>query len=430
MSSIKVEEQKQLSDSEMRTADRDSIWKLVFSKNTLICSILGFSSGLPLYLLLSLIPIWLKSNEVDLKTIGIFSLLMFPYSWKFVWAPFLDAYFFRMIGRRRTWMFCTQIVLLTLIAMLADVDPRKEMGLVSVICLLISFFSASQDIVIDAFRREILSDAELGFGNSINVNFYRLSALVPGSLALILSDIVSWTVVFWVMAVFMLPGLLLTIFVKEPKIYHEVNSLKDAIIDPFIEFFNRRKLSGMMIFLLFLVLYKVGDSMATALITPFYKDIGFTNTEIGVTAKIIGTSATVIGALLGGIIMMKIGINRSLWYFGWVQLVTILGFALLAKAGHNISVLSLAVAGEYLGVGLGTAAFTAFIARETNPAFTATQFALFTTIAAIPRVFCNSMTGFMVEHMGWFLFFLLCTIIALPGLLLVKVVAPTGIHGN
>ena len=407
MSSIKVEEQKQLSDSEMRTADRDSIWKLVFSKNTLICSILGFSSGLPLYLLLSLIPIWLKSNEVDLKTIGIFSLLMFPYSWKFVWAPFLDAYFFRMIGRRRTWMFCTQIVLLTLIAMLADVDPRKEMGLVSVICLLISFFSASQDIVIDAFRREILSDAELGFGNSINVNFYRLSALVPGSLALILSDIVSWTVVFWVMAVFMLPGLLLTIFVKEPKIYHEVNSLKDAIIDPFIEFFNRRKLSGMMIFLLFLVLYKVGDSMATALITPFYKDIGFTNTEIGVTAKIIGTSATVIGALLGGIIMMKIGINR-----------------------YNISVLSLAVAGEYLGVGLGTAAFTAFIARETNPAFTATQFALFTSIAAIPRVFCNSMTGFMVEHMGWFLFFLLCTIIALPGLLLVKVVAPTGIHGN
>ena len=168
MSSIKVEEQKQLSDSEMRTADRDSIWKLVFSKNTLICSILGFSSGLPLYLLLSLIPIWLKSNEVDLKTIGIFSLLMFPYSWKFVWAPFLDAYFFRMIGRRRTWMFCTQIVLLTLIAMLADVDPRKEMGLVSVICLLISFFSASQDIVIDAFRREILSDAELGFGNSIS----------------------------------------------------------------------------------------------------------------------------------------------------------------------------------------------------------------------------------------------------------------------
>ena len=154
--------------------------------------------------------------------------------------------------------------------MLADVDPRKEMGLVSVICLLISFFSASQDIVIDAFRREILSDAELGFGNSINVNFYRLSALVPGSLALILSDIVSWTVVFWVMAVFMLPGLLSTIFVKEPKIYHEVNSLKDAIIDPFIEFFNRRKLSCMMIFLLFLILYKVGDSMATALITSVY----------------------------------------------------------------------------------------------------------------------------------------------------------------
>lgn len=234
----------------------------------------------------------------------------------------------------------------------------------------------------------------------------------------------SWPSVFMTMAAFMLPGLMLTIFVAEPKIYHEVNSLKEAIVEPFWEFFQRRKLKGMLFFLLFLVLYKVGDSMATALITPFYVDMGFTNKEIAVTAKIIGTTSTVIGALLGGIAMMKIGINRSLWYFGWVQLVTILGFALLAVCGHDILVLALAVAGEYLGVGLGTAAFTAFIARETNPAFTATQFALFTSIAAVPRVFCNGATGFLVEQMGWLYFFILCTCIALPGLLLVRVIAP------
>ena len=389
-----------------------SIWSLIFSKNTFICSILGFSSGLPLFILVSLIPFWLKKENIDLKTIGVFSLLMFPYSWKFVWAPFLDAYFFRTVGRRRTWMFGTQILLLLLIGGLASADPHENMMFVS------------QDIVIDAFRREILSDQELGFGNSVHVNLYRLSALVPGSLALILQDYMSWSSVFMTMAAFMLPGLMLTIFVAEPKIYHEVNSLKEAIVEPFWEFFQRRKLKGMLFFLLFLVLYKVGDSMATALITPFYVDMGFTNKEIAVTAKIIGTTSTVIGALLGGIAMMKIGINRSLWYFGWVQLVTILGFALLAVCGHDILVLALAVAGEYLGVGLGTAAFTAFIARETNPAFTATQFALFTSIAAVPRVFCNGATGFLVEQMGWLYFFILCTCIALPGLLLVRVIAP------
>ena len=397
-----------------------SIWSLIFSKNTFICSILGFSSGLPLFILVSLIPFWLKKENIDLKTIGVFSLLMFPYSWKFVWAPFLDAYFFRTVGRRRTWMFGTQILLLLLIGGLAGADPHENMMFVSIGCILISFFSASQDIVIDAFRREILSDQELGFGNSVHVNLYRLSALVPGSLALILQDYMSWSSVFMTMV----PGLMLTIFVAEPKIYHEVNSLKEAIVEPFWEFFQRRKLKGMLFFLLFLVLYKVGDSMATALITPFYVDMGFTNKEIAVTAKIIGTTSTVIGALLGGIAMMKIGINRSLWYFGWVQLVTILGFALLAVCGHDILVLALAVAGEYLGVGLGTAAFTAFIARETNPAFTATQFALFTSIAAVPRVFCNGATGFLVEQMGWLYFFILCTCIALPGLLLVRVIAP------
>lgn len=403
---------------------KENIGSLIFSKNTFICSILGFSSGLPLFILLNLIPIWLKSENIDLKTIGIFSLLMFPFNWKFIWAPLLDAYFFRTIGRRRTWMFIAQFLLIFLIGMLAFCDPQKELYLISILCLLVSFFSASQDIVIDAFRREILSDQELGFGNSVHVNFYRLSALIPGSLALILSDYTSWLNVFLIMSLFMLPGLLLTMFIREPKIYHEVKSLTDAMINPFLEFFNRKKLKGLLLFLSFLVMYKIGDSMATALITPFYKDIGFTNSEIGVVAKIIGTTSVVIGALLGGIIMMKIGINRSLWYFGWVQLLTILGFAGLAYVGNSLPVLCTAVAGEYLGVGLGTAAFTAFIARETNPAFTATQFALFTSIAAIPRVLCNSITGFMVDSMGWFCFFIVCTLIAVPGLFLVKTVAP------
>ncbi len=408
------------------TEPKQSFWRLVFSKNVLKCMILGFSSGLPLFVLINLLPIWLRNNGIDLTTIGLFSLLMFPYNWKFLWAPLCDAVFLRKVGRRRTWMLATQVLLLAVIIVMAKTEPGEEIKLISILAVLVAILSATQDIVVDAYRREILSDRELGFGTSIHVNFYRLSALVPGSLALIISDSFGWSTAFTITGLFMLPGVVLSLFITEPKIYHTVNTFKEAVVEPFREFFVRKGGKGILVFFLFLFFYKLGDSMATALVTPFYTDMSFSPTEIGVTAKVIGSASAIVGAIVGGLIMIRIGINRALWYFGVVQLITILGFAWLSIEGHNLTVLSIAVAGEYLGVGLGTAAFTAFISRETNPAFTATQFALFTSIAALPRVVCNSFTGYLADVLGWTNFFYICTALAIPGMLMLIYVAPYG----
>lgn len=411
--------------AELRTeTDSRKLLQLIFSRNALVCMILGFSSGLPFFILVSLLPIWLRTGGVDLRTIGLFSLLMFPYNWKFLWSPLCDRFSLRNFGRRKTWMLGTQILLLVFSVALSFCNPAEDLRLVLVLAVAVALASATQDIAIDAYRREILSDRELGFGTSVHVNFYRLSQLVPGSLALILADVFDWQTAFIFSSAFLVPGVLLSVYMKEPEFHNKLRGFGESVTAPFREFFSRMGFKGAAFFLLFLFAYKLGDSMATALITPFYTDMGFSPTQIGTTAKIIGTSASITGALIGGIIMIKIGINRALWYFGFVQIVTILGFALLCGCRQNIYVLGLAVAGEYLGVGLGTASFTAFIARATNPAFTATQFALFTSIAALPRVLCNSFTGYMVETLGWFPFFCCCYVLAIPGMLLLFKVAP------
>jgi PAT family beta-lactamase induction signal transducer AmpG len=291
----------------------------------------------------------------------------------------------------------------------------------------VAFFSASQDIVLDAYRRELLPDIELGIGNAIHVQAYRLAGLVPGSLALILADFLPWHVVFVVVACFMGVGLLLTLFIQEaisdpspPK------TLRDAVVEPFREFIERKGIAAAGLMLAFMFLYKLGDNMATALQSPFFIDVGFTLTQIGVISKFAALIAAIVGGLAGGIAMIKLGINRALWLFGIVQVISILGFALLSVVGADPWMLGAVVAFEYLGVGLGTAAFTAFIARATNPVFAATQFALFTALTAVPRTLANAVTGVIVEQVGWTTFFLLCTALAIPGMLLLFKVAPWG----
>jgi PAT family beta-lactamase induction signal transducer AmpG len=290
----------------------------------------------------------------------------------------------------------------------------------------IAFFSATQDIALDAYRREILPDSELGLGTSIHVNAYRVASLVPGALALILADHLPWSSVFLFTALFMLPGIGLTMFVREPALVHgRPRTLREAVIEPFHEFVTRSGWRAALLVLAFIFLYKLGDSMATALATPFYLDMGFTKTDIGVIAKNAGLWCSVIGGLLGGLWMVKIGINRGLWLFGVVQVVSILGFAWLAWVHRpDRALLALVIGFEALGVGLGTAAFAAYIARATDPRYTATQFALFTSLAAVPRTLVNASTGWIVERIGWFDFFLLCTLLALPGMALLLRVAP------
>jgi len=404
------------------TSWRDAI----FNRRMLICVFTGFSSGLPLWLLINLLPAWLRSEQVDLTSIGLFTLMQLPYTWKFLWSPLMDRYALPVLGRRRGWMLITQIALLVCIPMFGALDPRIDLWTIAWLTAAIAFLSASQDIVLDAYRRELLPDAELGLGNSIHVQAYRVSSLVPGALALILADHIAWQSVFTITALFMLPGIVNTLVVDEPKLARSApRTLAEAVVEPFHEFITRAGWRQALLILTFIFLYNLGASMATALATPFYLDTGFTKSEIGLIAKNAGLWASVAGGLLGGLWMIRIGINRGLWLFGAVQLVSILGFAVLAHEHRADRVLLALVIGfEALGVGLATAAFIAFIARTTDPRYTATQFALFTSLAVVPRTLINSTTGWIVERIGWFDFYLLCAMLALPGMALLWRVAP------
>jgi PAT family beta-lactamase induction signal transducer AmpG len=410
----------------VNTPEQKPNWKeSVFNRRTLICAFTGFASGMPLYVLFQLLPAYLRAEGVGLKEIGLFALVTFPYTWKFMWAPLMDRYIPPFLGRRRGWMLITQLALLASIAGLGLFDPTLSIMTIAYLATAVALFSASQDIVLDAYRRELLPDEELGWGNSVHVQAYRISGLVPGALGLILADILPWSSVFMIIAGFMVVGVVMTFAVKEPITEPRApKTLKEAIIEPFHEFVTRLGWRGALLILCFMFLYKLGDNMATALSTPFYIDLGFTLTEIGVIAKASALWASVVGGILGGLWMIKLGINRALWIFGVVQVVTILGFAVLAEAGPDKVILAVVISLEYLGVGLGTAAFTAFIARSTSVAFAATQFALFTALAALPRTFVNALTGYIVDAIGWNLFFYLCALLALPGMLLLVKVAP------
>jgi len=398
----------------------------LFNRRMLICVFTGFSSGLPLYLLINLLPAWLRVEHVDLTAIGLFALVRFPFTWKFLWSPFVDRYALPVLGRRRGWMLLTQLLLLASIPLFGALQPQLDLWTIAYLATAVAFFAATQDIVLDAYRRELLPDAELGLGNAIHVQAYRISSLVPGALALILADYFPWQTVFTVTALFMLPGIANTLLVSEPALARPApRTLAEAVIEPFHEFITRSGWSQALLVVAFIFFYKLGDSMATALATPFYLDMGFSLSDIGIIAKNVGLWASVVGGLLGGIWMLKIGINRGLWVFGVVQVVSILGFAWLAYVNVPDRVLlAVVIAFEALGVGLGTAAFIAFIARATDPRYTATQFALFTGLASVPSTLVNATTGWIVEQTGWFTFFLLCTALALPGMALLLRVAP------
>lgn len=391
----------------------------------LICVFTGFTSGLPLYLLIQLVPMWLRMEGVGLAEIGLFTLIGLPYTWKFLWSPVMDRYTLPFLGRRRGWMLVAQLALLVSMAFFGFLDPALSIWSVAYLAAAVAFFSSSQDIVIDAYRRELLPDPELGLGNVVHVQAYRFAGLIPAGLGAVLADYLPWSTVFIVVASFMAVGIVMTLVIQE-AISNPVTpkTMREAIVEPFREFVGRKGLKSAALILAFMFLYKLGDSMATALQTPFFVDMGFSGTQIGTIAKLSGLIAATVGGLGGGIIMIKLGINRALWIFGVVQIVSILGFAALSVVGKNPWMLGFANGFEYLGVGLGTAAFIAFIARETNPKYAATQFALFTALTAVPRTFANALTGVFVESLGWTSFFLLCIVIAIPGMLLLFKVAP------
>ncbi len=398
------------------------ILKAIFSRRMLRTLLMGFSCGLPLLLTISVLQAWMKEEGVDLTVIGLMALVGLPYTVKFLWAPFLDRFTLPFLGRRRGWMLISQIMLVLVICWLGLTSPTKNPWIVAFVAFLVTFFSASQDIIVDAYRREDLPDNELGLGSSLYINGYRIGMLLASGGGLILADHMSFTSVYVIMAACMLPGIITTILSPEPETPAGTpKSLQEAVLQPLQEYFSRNWAWWI---LGFIFLYKIGDTMASAMTTPFYLDIGFSKTEIGAVVKLFGFWATIAGSLAGGIMMLRLGINRSLWIFGVLQAVSTAGFAVLATIGPSIVALSGVIAFENLSAGMGTAAYVAFMASITNKKFTATQYALLSSLMGIPRVIASAPTGFLAKHMGWTSFFIMCTLIAIPGMLLLLRVAP------
>ena len=378
--------------------------QIIFSSRMAVTFLMGFSCGLPLLLTITLLQAWMKEEGIDLSVIGLMSLVGLPYTLKFLWSPVLDRITIPFLGRRRGWLVIIQVCLLIAIAAMGLTNPKTHPLLLAVSALMVTFFSASQDIVVDAFRREALSDAELGLGSSLYVNGYRVGMLLASGGGLILADHVSFPTVYLIMAACMIPGVATTCLSSEPdQPFGTPKSLAEAVVEPMREF---------------ILCYKIGENMAGSMTTPFYLDIGFTKTEIGTVVKLFGFWATIAGSLLGGIWMIRMGIARSLWIFGILQAVSIAGFILLTFTGPSVPLLSAIIAFENLTIGMGTSAFTAFMASITHKRFTATQYALLTSLMGIPRVLASAPTGFLAKIMGWNWFFAFCTLAAIPGLLI------------
>lgn len=403
-----------------------SWWARLCNRRLLACILFGFASGLPFYVLATLLPASLRASGVALSEIAWLSWTRLPYAWKFLWAPWLDRYAvpsMARLGRRRDWALVMQLLLVGCIGALGWLNPVTARVGIGWIAVALALASATQDVVIDAYRREVLDESELGLGNSLAVNAYRVSGVVAGGLALYLADHIAWRWVYVCVAAFMAVGIVASL--TAPKLSDPTQpAVRPGWLAPFLALFRGRGLRGSVTLLAFLVLYKLGDNLATSLTTPFYLDMGYSLTAIGTVVKAVSLWSTIGGSLLGGLWLARVGINRGLWVFGAVQLASILGFAALARWGSTLWHLSFAVAFEYLGIGLGTSAFVAFLARTTERRYSATQYAVLSGVVALPGIAVSSVAGHLVERLGYPSFFLLCALLGVPGMLLLPLVAP------
>ncbi len=402
-----------------------SLLQVFQSRKMVALLLLGVSSGLPLLLTSKTLQAWMTVEGVDLKSIGLFSLVALPYSLKFLWAPILDRFALPFLGRRRGWLIALQIGLILAIAFMGFQQPAQALQLLAINALFVAFFSATQDIAGDAYRADVLAEKEMGAGAAVFVLGYRAALLITGSLALILADRISWTSVYLIMAAVMIIGVIGTLIAPEPQGHvHLPASLSEAVMLPFGEFFQRLgALTGVFI-LCFIVLYKFGDALVNNMSTPFLLQIGFTQTDIGAIQGGMGLIATIIGALAGGAILSKIGINRSLWIFGGLQAISNLAYFMQAQLGRNYPFMVLTINIENFCAGLGTAAFVAFLMSLCNQRFSATQYALLSSLMAVSRDILVAPAGALAQVTGWSLFFIISIVAAIPGLLLLPVFAP------
>jgi PAT family beta-lactamase induction signal transducer AmpG len=378
--------------------------------------LLGFSSGIPLGLTGNTLQAWMFDAKVDLAVIGVFTLVGWPYAAKFLWSPLMDRFVPPFLGRRRGWMLVMQFALLLGIAAMAFTHPGESRITLAALAVLVAFFSASQDIVIDAYRTEILDPDELGAGTGLAVTGYRVAMLVSGALALILADHIPWRAVYLIMAGAMSVGVVASLLAPEPKLaLAPPRTLADAVVKPFVEFLRRH---GAVEVLLFVFIFKLDVFVAQAMTTPFLLDVGFSKTDIAAANKVFGLISTIVGSLVGGALMVRLGMYRSLWTFGLLQGLSGLSFTALALLGKNYPMMITANIVENFCAGLGTVAYTAFIMSICDKRFTATQYALLTSLMAAARTLVSAPTGWFAGIVGWPSYFVVATLIAIPGLLL------------
>lgn len=389
----------------------------LINRRVAVMLFLGFSSGLPLALTAGTLQAWLTVAGVDIKTIGVFALTGLPYTVKFLWAPLMDRYALPLLGRRRGWMLLTQLGLLASIAAMAGLSPADNAALLGAFALLVAFLSASQDIAFDAYRADILQPAERGFGAAVSVTGYRMAMLTSGALALVLSDQIGWRATYVVMAMTMILGIVATLVSPEPGHSRSVPlSLARAVREPLVEFWSR---SGAWSLLALIVLYKLGDAFSASLSSAFLlRGLGFSATDVGVVNKGMGLMALLAGAMLGGAMMVRLGLYRSLFLFGILQAVTNLGFFVLAVSDKHYLGMVVVIGLENLAGGMGTAAFVALLMALCDHRYTATQFALLSALASIGRVLVGPVAGYWVTELGWPMFFFISLIAAFPGLCL------------
>ncbi|MEO1208131.1 MAG: AmpG family muropeptide MFS transporter [Cyanobacteria bacterium J06638_20] len=395
------------------------------SRKMMALLLLGFASGLPLFLTSRTLQAWMTTEGVDLGAIGLFSLVALPYSLKFVWSPFLDRFIPPHLGRRRGWLVITQLLLVGAIAAMSLQNPQQALGLLAVNALFVAFFSASQDIAFDAYRTDVLDEREMGAGASLAVLGYRIALLVTGALALILADRIPWPIVYVLMSGLMALCILVSVWAPEPQDQEQPPAtLQEAVVMPFVEFFQRSGVGRALLVLGFIVLYRYGDALVQNMATPFLLQTGFSQTDIGAIQGGMGLLATIVGTLIGGALLSQLGINRSLWVFGGLQALSNIVYLILANLGQNYPFMVLAINVENFCGGLGTAGFVAFLMSLCNARFTATQYALLSSLMAVSRDILVAPAGELAKQTGWPLFFLITLLAALPGLALLPFFAP------
>ncbi|MGJ3246594.1 MAG: AmpG family muropeptide MFS transporter [Elainellaceae cyanobacterium] len=402
-----------------------SLLQVFESRKMAALLLLGFASGLPLFLTSRTLQAWMTVEGIDLGAIGLFSLVGLPYSLKFLWSPLLDRFIPPFFGRRRGWLVITQIALTGAIAAMSLQRPTQSLQLLAFNALLIAFFSASQDIAFDAYRTDVLDKLEMGAGAAVAVLGYRIALLVTGSLALILADQMPWPLVYLLMAGLMLLSVVYSVWAPEPVMRDRPPAtLVEAVKLPFLEFFERSGITRALSILGFIILYKLGDSLINNMATPFLLQVGFSQTDVGAIQGGMGLLATIVGVLAGGAFLSQLGINRSLWVFGGFQAISNVVYLILAQMGQNYPFMVVAINIENFCAGLGTAAFVAFLMSLCNQRFSATQFALLSSLMAVSRDILVAPAGKIAELTGWTLFFLITLVASLPGLLLLPIFAP------